>query len=102
MNAAAETAVGRGNNPFATNQISKTDNALRNQLRMFHHVGGVAHDAGQDQLAIRQLDVLPDGPLVLVANVAGLERIGVAINREHNVDDVAIDCDAYSFEAGNV
>ena len=44
---------------------------------------------GQDQLVVGQLDVLPDLPLVLVADIAGLERIGAGIDGQHDIDDVA-------------
>ena len=56
---------------------------------MLDHVGGVADHAGQDQLVVGQFDVVPHTPLVLVADVAGFKRIGLAVDRQHDVDDVA-------------
>jgi hypothetical protein len=48
----------------------------------------VRDDAGDQQLAVRQLRLLPHPPLVLVPRVAGLEGIGAGVDAEHNVDDV--------------
>jgi len=56
---------------------------------MLDHVDGVTHDARQDELAVRELHVPPHLPLVLVAHVAGLERVGAALDGQHDVDDVA-------------
>ena len=56
--------------------IGEAHDPLGHQFGMLDHVGRVADDAGQDQLAVGQLDVLPDAPFVLMADVAGLERIG--------------------------
>ena len=43
---------------------------------------------GRISLSSGSLTSSPDGPFVLVAHVAGLERIGLAVDREHHVDDV--------------
>ena len=40
-------------------------------------------------MPVRQLHVPPHLPLVLVANVARLERVGAGANRQQQVDDVA-------------
>ena len=56
---------------------------------MLDDIRGVADDTGQDQLVVRQFDVLPDLPFVLVADIAGLERIGLDVDRQHDIDDVA-------------
>jgi hypothetical protein len=55
---------------------------------MLDNVGGVADDAGNEQLAVRQFDVLPDAPFVLVADVAGFDRVRSGVDAEHQVDDV--------------
>ena len=79
MDAAAEPAIGRGDDALAADEFGEADDALGDQLRMLDHVGGVADDARQDELAVGQLDVLPHLPFVLVADIAGLERIGLAL-----------------------
>ena len=58
-------------------------------LGMLDHVGGMTDDAWKDQLAVWQFHVLPDFPLVLVADVADLKRIGMRVDRQHHLDDVA-------------
>ena len=52
-------------------------------------VGDVARRSRQDDLIVGQLDVLPDDPLVLVADIPGLERIRAGVDGEHHVDNVA-------------
>ena len=89
VDAAAEAAVGRGDDALAADQLGEAADALGHQLGMLDHVGGMAHHAGQDQPVVGQLGVLPHRPLVLVAHVAGLERIGAGVDRQHHVDDVA-------------
>ena len=41
-------------------------NRYLDELGMLDHVSGVADDAGDEHLAVRQLDVLPHLPLVLM------------------------------------
>jgi hypothetical protein len=47
---------------------------------MFDDVGGVARDAGNEQLAFRQFSVLPDAPFMLVTNIARFHRIGAGVD----------------------
>jgi hypothetical protein len=77
MHASAKPAVGRSDDVVAADHLGKTHDPVRDHLRVLDHVGRVSDDAGQDRLAVRQLDVLPHFPLVLVADVRGLERVGV-------------------------
>jgi len=53
VNAAAEPAIGRGDDPFAADEVGKTQDALGDQLGMLNDIGGVADDTRQDQLAVR-------------------------------------------------
>ena len=76
MNSAAEPAIGRGDDPLAADQIGKAQNALGDELGVLNDVGRVADDPRQDEFAVGQFDVLPDLPLVLVADIASLKRIG--------------------------
>src|ERR1700744_3526990 len=89
MNASAEAAIGAGDNAFAADAVGETQNALRHEFGMLDDVGGMADDAGQNYLVVRKLDVLPNRPLVLVADIAGFERIGLALHGQHDVDDIA-------------
>ncbi len=75
MDAAAETAIGRGDDALAADQVGKAQDALGDQFRVFNDIGGMADDTGQDQFVVGEFDVLPDLPFVLMAHIAGLERI---------------------------
>ena len=89
MNPPAETAVGRGDDPLPADQVREAKNALGDELGVLDDIGGVADHAGQNHPAVRQFDVLPELPFVFVADIAGLERIGMRIHRQHDIDDVA-------------
>ena len=60
--------------------VGKAQDPLGDKLRMLDQIGGVADDARQQDLAVRQLDVVPQLPFVLVAHVAGLERIALRLD----------------------
>jgi hypothetical protein len=54
---------------------SRTDEvAMRDQFGVLHDVGLVVDHPGDEDLALREPDVLPDLPLVLVAGVGGLDQ----------------------------
>src|ERR1700757_1106837 len=69
MDAAAETAIGRRNDPLFADKVRKPDDALRDEFGVLDDIGGVADDARQDQFTIGQLDLLPHLPLVFVADI---------------------------------
>ena len=73
---------------LAPDNVGEGFDALRDQLGMLDNVGGVADHARHDDLAGRQLDVLPDCPFVLVTDVAGLETVGLCAHLEHEIDDL--------------
>ena len=50
---------------------------------MLDIVGCVAQQAGDEDLAVGQLDVLPDPPLVHVSRVGDLEGVGAGVDHEH-------------------
>src|ERR1700733_4450575 len=89
MNATAQTAVGRGDDPLPSDEIREPQNALGNKLRVLDNVGRMADDAWQDQLVIWQSHLLPNLPLMFMADIAGFERIRVRVDRQHDLDDVA-------------
>src|SRR5580658_6726471 len=88
MYAPAETAIRGGDDILAADGFGEADDPVGNELWIFDQVGRVSDDPGQDFLAGRQLNVLPDLPLVLVAGVSGLERVIVAVHRQHEVHQV--------------
>jgi hypothetical protein len=74
VDAPAETAVRRCYDAFPADEVGEAQDPLGDELRVLDDISGVADDAGQDQLVVRQFDVLPDLPLVLVADISGLEE----------------------------
>ncbi len=89
MDAAAEAAIGRGDDAFTADAFGEAQNALGDEFGVLHHAGGVTDDAGQNELAVGQFDVPPYIPLVFVTDVAGFERVGLAVHRQHDVDNIA-------------
>src|SRR6516162_11908486 len=89
MHAPSKTAVGGSDHPLTPHHAGKSQDALGHKLGMFDHVGGVADDARQDQLLVWQLHLLPYPPFVLMPHVASLKRIGLTLNRQHHINDVA-------------
>src|SRR5207244_11917354 len=65
--ARSDAAVRAGDYVLLTDQVRILDQSVRHQPRMLDDVGGVANHTGHQRLASRQLDVLPDPPLVLMA-----------------------------------
>src|SRR4051794_16581864 len=55
---------------------------------MLNHVGRVADDTGNEYLAVRQLDALPDLPFMLVTGIRRLDHIGAGPHLEDEIDDV--------------
>src|SRR5580700_4304633 len=87
---AGEAAIGAGDDVLAPDDLGKPPDALGDRLGMLDEVRAVRDDAGDQQLAVRQLRLLPRPPLVLVLvpGVAGLEGIGAGVDAEQNVGDV--------------
>jgi len=56
---------------------------------MLDEVAGVAHDAGDQELALGQLHVLPHAPFVVVARVGGLDGVALRAHGEDQVDEIA-------------
>ncbi len=62
--------------------------ALGHQLRMLDQHGRMADHARDQHLVLRQLGIPPDLPLVLVARVRRLERIGAGVDLQDDVEQV--------------
>ena len=69
-------------------QPREPDEALGDELRVLDDVRVVGDDAGDEHLAVRQLDVLPQPPLVLVARVGLLDQVVAGAHLEDEVDHV--------------
>src|SRR5437762_406957 len=57
VDAAAETAIGRGDDPLAADDLGKAQNAVGDQLGMLDDIGRVADDSGQQDLVVGQSDL---------------------------------------------
>src|SRR5262249_57937597 len=88
MNAAAEAAIGAGDDVFAADDLGVAHDAVGADLGALDDVAGMADYARDQKLSIRQLDVLPHPPFVLVANIAGLHRIRTGVDAQNEIDDV--------------
>lgn len=59
---------------LAAYEAGESHQALGDELRVLDNIGGVADHTGNEDLALRKLDLAPDLPLVLMARVTGLDR----------------------------
>jgi len=75
VNPAAEAAIGAGDGVLAPYHPGEVEDAVGDDLRVLYDVGGVTDDARDQDFSVGQLDVSPDFPLVLVPDVAGLDRV---------------------------
>ena len=88
VDTSAQAAVGGGNNVFAAHQVREALDAVGNQLRVLHDVGGVGDDAGDQDLALGRRTVFPDAPFVFVAHIGRLEGDHSGIDLQHRIEDV--------------
>jgi hypothetical protein len=88
VNPAAEATIGAGDDVLAPDHPGEVEDAVGDDLRVLDDVGGVADDARDQDFSVGQLDVSPDFPLVLVTDVAGLDRVSTNANLKQDVDDV--------------
>ena len=85
MNPAAEAAIGAGDDVLAPYHPGEVEDAVGDDLGVLDDVGGVADDARDEDFSVGQLDVSPDFPLVLVPDVAGLDRVSANANLKQDV-----------------
>src|SRR5689334_20105260 len=93
MNAAIERALGKAavgsrHDVLASEQMSKPLDALRNELGMFYHVGGVTDDSRDQDSSSRQFGVFPDLPLMLMPRIGRLDYISARPHLQDEIDDV--------------
>src|SRR5262249_18877653 len=81
-------AVGAGDDILLADDAGVVLDAPGHQLRVLDYVSGVANDARNQDLAVWQLDVLPDHPLVFVARIGGFDGIRLGVDFQNQVDDV--------------
>ena len=88
MDAAAEAAIGAGDDVLAADDRGVAQDAVGDQLRVLDEVGGMADDTRHQHLTRRQSGVLPHPPFMLVPHIGGLEGIGLRLHLEDEIDDV--------------
>ena len=69
--------------------LGEPHDAFGDEFGMLDDVCAVADDAGGQDLAFRQLDVLPDAPFVFVAGIGGFDEVGAGADLENEIDDLS-------------
>src|ERR1700740_950139 len=85
---AGETAIGPGDHILPPDDLGEPSAALGDRLGMLDKIRAMGNDAGDHNFPVRQFDLLPDAPLVLVPRVASLERVGAGVHPHHDVDNL--------------
>ena len=80
--AGAQSAVDAGDDVLSPDHARVLEDALRHQFRVLDPIREVADDAGDQDLAVRQLDLLPHLPFVIVAGTGRLERVSTDVDFE--------------------
>src|ERR1700693_6405342 len=83
----SKTAIDARDDILTAHHAGESEYPLGHQLRMFHHVRSVADNPGRQQLALGQLDVLPDLPLVLVPGLCGFDEVSAGPDFEDENGD---------------
>src|SRR6476619_6528388 len=84
----AKAAVSSGDHPFASHHAGEALDALRDQLRMLDEVHAVRNHAWDQKPVVRQFDLLPDRPLVLVTRVCRLDNECTGTDLQHQVKEM--------------
>jgi hypothetical protein len=84
-----EAAIRTGNHVLTAYEIREVGNPQGDQLRVLHDVGCMAYHARNENLSGRQLHIAPDLPLVFVTGIAGLDRVALCVDAQHQSDEVA-------------
>src|SRR5262249_41880838 len=83
-----QSAIGTRNHVLAADQLRIAYQALGDQLRVLDEVAEMSHHAGHQHLAIRELPLFPDSPLMFMTRVRGLDREHTDIHPQKHLDDV--------------
>jgi hypothetical protein len=85
MHPPAQAAIGAGNHVLPSDQTGET---VDDQIRVRYHVGRMADHARDRDFSLRQLAILLHAPFVFMSHVAGLERVGLCVDRQHDIDNI--------------
>ena len=83
-----ESAVDAGDDVLAPNEPRVAHDSLGDQLRVLDAIRRVGDDTRDQNLALRELDRLPDVILVLVARVCGFEGEGSGLDVQDDWRDL--------------
>ena len=89
MDAAAQAAVGAGDDVFSADDFSERDDAIGYQFRVLDEIGGMADDTGDEDFFGGEFHIAPDFVFMFVPDVAGFDQIRLGVDAEHDVDNVA-------------
>src|SRR6187200_2950643 len=89
MDTATKSAVSAGDHVLTSNKLRVLHDSIGDELGVLNDICRVRDDARDQQLSVRQFHVAPYLPLVLVTDVARLQRIRARMNRQQQIDDVA-------------
>jgi hypothetical protein len=84
----AQPTVRPGDHPLAAHQIGILEETLGHQFRVLDEIRGMAHDTGNEYLALGQLNVFPHPPLMFVTGVGRLDRIAHGLDLQDEVDNI--------------
>src|SRR5580700_6831894 len=87
--ALCKAAIRTSHHSFTADYTGVTHQAVGDELRMFHHVSRVADDAGDQDAILRNLDVAPYFPFVLMTNIGSFKLIAAHAQLQKQIDDFA-------------
>ena len=81
MDAAAQAAVGAGDDVFAADDFNERDEAVGHQCRVFDEIGGVADNTWNQDLPGGEFHVAPDFEFMFVTDGAGFDQVRWVLRR---------------------
>jgi len=84
----AEATIAGGDDVVTADEVGVAGDALRDQLRVLNEIRFRLDDPGNNDLALRQLDLLEQGLFMRVARVRGLERDRRRPRCERDINDL--------------
>src|SRR5262245_65511899 len=83
-----EATVSTGNHVLSPDQPGIGRNAQGDEFRMLDEVRRMGDHTWDEDLAVRQLDVFPHLPLMLMARIGSFHTVGVSTYPQHDVHNV--------------
>src|SRR3954467_3134728 len=83
-----EAAVRACDHVLAPDEAGQPDDALGDEFGMLDDVGGVTDHAGNQRRILRQLELFPQSPFMLVARIGELDRVSAGAYLQHEVGDI--------------